>query len=52
MVRCGISDNGIGCKQLKDGMGISGMRSRVRGAGGTISFETESGFTVNMLLPM
>lgn len=52
MVRCSISDNGIGCRKLVDGMGISGMRSRVRGAGGTISFETESGFTVNMLLPM
>ena len=52
MVRCSISDNGVGCKKLSDGMGISGMRSRVRGAGGTISFETEAGFTVNMLLPM
>ena len=52
MVRCSIADNGIGCRQLKDGMGISGMRSRVRGAGGTLSFETENGFTVNMLLPM
>ena len=52
MVRCSISDNGKGCGKLVDGMGISGMRSRVRGVGGTISFETESGFTVNMLLPM
>lgn len=52
MVRCSISDNGVGCKKLNDGMGISGMRSRVRSAGGTISFETEAGFAVNMLLPM
>ena len=52
MVRCSIRDNGIGCKEVKDGMGISGMRQRVRAAGGTIDFETEVGFSVNMLLPM
>jgi len=52
MVRCNISDNGIGCRKFTDGMGISGMRSRVRGVGGTISFETENGFSVNMLLPL
>ena len=52
MVRCSIRDNGIGCKEVKDGMGISGMRQRVRAAGGTIDLETEAGFTVNMLLPI
>ncbi|MCR4837893.1 MAG: hypothetical protein K5897_03005 [Eubacterium sp.] len=52
MVRCSIRDNGIGCKEVKDGMGISGMRQRVRTAGGTIDLETEAGFTVNMLLPI
>ncbi len=26
MIRCSISDNGIGCKEVVDGMGISGMR--------------------------
>ena len=52
MVRCSISDDGVGCKEIKDGMGISGMRRRVRAAGGTLDFETEAGFTVTMLLPM
>ena len=52
MVRCSIRDNGIGCKEVKDGMGISGMRQRVRAVGGTIDLETEAGFTVNMLLPL
>ena len=52
MVRCSIRDDGIGCKEVKDGMGISGMRQRVRAAGGTLSFETEAGFTVTMLLPL
>jgi len=52
MVRCSISDDGVGCKEIKDGMGISGMRRRVRAAGGILDFETEAGFTVTMLLPM
>lgn len=51
MIRCSISDDGKGCAEIKEGMGIAGMRRRVREAGGTISFETETGFTVNMLLP-
>lgn len=52
MVRCVVSDNGIGCSRIIDGMGISGMRQRIRAAGGTISFESEAGFLVNMLLPL
>lgn len=52
MVRCSIRDNGVGCKEVKDGMGISGMRQRVRAAGGTLDFETEAGFAVTMLLPI
>ncbi len=52
MVRCSISDDGVGCGNIEDGMGISGMRRRVRMAGGTIGFESEAGFTVNMILPL
>ena len=52
MLRCLVSDDGIGCKSIEDGMGISGMRQRIRTVGGTISFETEAGFTVNMLIPL
>ncbi len=52
MVRCTVSDDGKGCDSIVDGMGISGMRRRVRNAGGNISFETEAGFTVNTLLPL
>ncbi len=52
MLRCTVSDDGVGCDTVKDGMGISGMRQRIRNAGGTINFETEAGFRVNMLLPM
>lgn len=52
MIRCSISDNGVGCKEVVDGMGISGMRKRVREVNGILAFETEVGFTINMLLPL
>ena len=52
MIRCSIADNGRGCKELVDGMGISGMRIRIRGVNGILDFETEAGFIINMLLPL
>ena len=52
MVRCVISDDGIGCDKIVDGMGISGMRQRIRSVGGTIDFESEAGFKVSTLLPL
>ena len=52
MIRCSISDNGIGCKEIIDGMGISGMRKRIRENNGILDFETEVGFTINILLPL
>lgn len=52
MVRCSISDNGVGCADIVDGMGLSGMRRRVREVNGILDFESEAGFTINMLLPL
>lgn len=52
MVRCSISDNGVGCVDIVDGMGISGMRHRVREVNGILDFDPEDGFTINMLLPL
>lgn len=52
MVRCSIVDNGVGCSEVIDGMGISGMRKRVREVNGILDFDTEIGFTINMLLPL
>ncbi|MBQ9200361.1 MAG: hypothetical protein IJ141_09310 [Lachnospiraceae bacterium] len=52
VVRCSITDDGIGCVKMTDGMGISGMRQRVRAVNGSLGFETEAGFTVTMLLPI
>lgn len=52
MIRCSISDNGVGCREVIDGMGISGMRKRVREVNGILDLETEIGFTINLLLPL
>lgn len=52
MLRCSISDNGIGCNQMEEGMGIAGMRRRMRSVNGILDLATETGFTINMLLPM
>lgn len=52
MIRCSISDNGVGCVNIVDGMGLSGMRRRVREVNGILDFESEVGFTINMLLPL
>ncbi len=51
ILRCSISDNGTGCRTFKDGMGIAGMRRRMREVNGILDFETEMGFTINMLFP-
>lgn len=52
LVRCNISDDGVGTSELVDGMGISGMRKRVRSVNGILDFETSAGFSINMLLPL
>ena len=52
MLRCSISDDGIGCEKIDDGMVISGMRQRIRAVNGSLVFETEAGFTVTMILPL
>lgn len=52
MIRCSIADNGVGCENIVDGIGLSGMRRRVRENNGILNFESEVGFTINMLLPI
>ncbi len=52
MLRCSISNNGVGCSEVVEGMGITGMRERVRSVNGILDLATEVGFTINMLLPM
>lgn len=51
LVRCRISDDGLGCDKLEEGMGIEGMKRRVRRLNGTIDIDISGGFSVSMLLP-
>lgn len=51
VIRCMVADNGKGCPSFTDGMGIAGMRRRVREVNGILDFETEAGFKINMLFP-
>lgn len=50
--QCKISDNGVGCNEIIEGMGLSGMRQRMRSTGGILEFESEIGFVVKMLFPL
>lgn len=52
VIRCSIADNGVGCHLMKEGMGIQGMKNRVRKMNGIIDIDGEHGFRINMLLPL
>jgi len=51
IVRLYLKDNGIGCNKIIEGMGVSGMKERVRNAGGTITFHSMGGFMIVCVLP-
>lgn len=51
-VRLFIKDNGTGCDEIHEGLGISGMRERIRNIGGSISISGENGFMIVCILPM
>ncbi|WP_274362865.1 sensor histidine kinase [Paenibacillus thermotolerans] len=46
-----IKDNGIGCSFVKEGLGLSGMKERVKNVGGSISISADEGFLIVCLLP-
>lgn len=52
LLRCCISDNGVGSESISEGMGIQGMRRRVSNFGGTIDINGSNGFKINMLIPI
>ena len=50
-LRLYISDNGIGCKTVREGMGLYGMRERVRSVNGHLSISSQDGFIIVCFLP-
>lgn len=51
-VRCTIKDNGKGCSQIVEGMGIQGMKNRMRMLNGVLTIQGEVGFEITMLFPI
>lgn len=51
-IRCGIQDNGIGCELIEEGMGIQGMKNRMRALNGVLNIHGEAGFEIMMLFPI
>ena len=45
-----FQDNGMGCGTIREGMGISGMRERVKNLGGQLSITSENGFLIVCVL--
>ncbi|SHI79920.1 sensor histidine kinase [Lutispora thermophila] len=50
--RLHIKDNGRGCKNIREGLGISGMRERMKYAGGMLSVNGDDGFNIVCIIPM
>ena len=47
-----ISDNGIGCKKIKNGFGLSHMKERLDMLGGSLSVDGSEGFKIRAVLPL
>lgn len=52
IMRLEIRDNGKGALQMKEGMGIKGMRERAGNLGGTVSVSSGSGFLIVCVIPI
>jgi len=50
-IRMVVADDGRPGKPFKPGLGLSGMRERVRAAGGTLTVNTGEGFQIVCVLP-
>lgn len=51
-IRCDIQDNGKGCEEIEEGMGIQGMKNRIRAVNGILDIHGEAGFEIRMLFPI
>lgn len=47
-----IFDNGIGCHQIVQGSGMTGMTERIEEFGGTIHYESTDGFAIHIFIPL
>ncbi|MDW7675097.1 MAG: sensor histidine kinase, partial [Bacillota bacterium] len=47
-----FKDDGIGCLHVSENLGISGMRDRIKNAGGTIAIDGSDGFLIVCHLPI
>lgn len=54
MTKLFIIDNGIGCTQIKKGMGLSGMEERISAINGSIAYgsDGEKGFSIHIEIPV
>ncbi|MBM7615351.1 sensor histidine kinase [Alkaliphilus hydrothermalis] len=46
-----IKDNGIGCQQISENLGLNGMRDRIKNIGGSISISSNDGFLIVCVIP-
>lgn len=46
-----IKDNGKGSENIKEGLGISGMRERIKNIGGSLSIDSHKGFMIVCIIP-
>ncbi len=51
IIRLYIKDNGAGCSHVRESLGLSGMKERVRNAGGHITITPTGGFMIVCILP-
>ena len=52
LVRCAITDDGVGCNNINEGMGLAGMKERTKAVDGNVYVTSNVGFEINMLLPI
>lgn len=51
-VRFFYQDNGNGCGEIVEGLGISGMKERVKNVNGNINITSEKGFSIVCVIPL